>query len=457
MTRITFASRLLTTCILTDKYRATRTERGHRPLKAGRDVMTPLRLSRIHATLVVIAGLLATFWFVAPASATSVVWGWGSDESGALGSATGPEECWGKGPCSARPLEIAGLTGAKGVASGEEYSVAVLENGTVKAWGSNSSNQLGDGYTYGQQQEHAAPVTVSGITGAVAVAAGNLDGMALLSNGTIKAWGENVGGELGDGKATETTTPVTVKEISNATAVAMGEEDSLALLSTGHVMAWGTDETGQLGTGDTLANRHVPKEVSGISTAVAIAAGLEHNLALLSNGTVMAWGNNDDGQLGNGEEEGPTVCKAAGYCAKTPVTVEGLSNVAAIAAGGDHSLALLKDGTVMAWGNNESGELGDDSKEESFVPVPVVGIKTAIAIAANEESSMALLENGEVVTWGANSEGQLGDDSTGASETCSSGPSGEPCSLIPVATGSIGVHVQHIAAGGTHDLLVGSL
>lgn len=399
--------------------------------------------------------ILLPFVTVPPATASTGVWAWGSDSSQQLGLASGPEQCWQAIPCSTKPALVEGLNAVESIAAGEEFSIALLENGTVKTWGSNISNQLGDGYSAKQQEESVTPALVSAITGAKAIAAGSNDAMALLENGTIKAWGENNAGELGNGKTLETTVPVAVKEISKATAVAMGEEDSLALLSNGHVMAWGSDETGQLGTGDTLQNRHVPKEVSGITTAAAIAAGAEFNLALLSSGTVKAWGNNNDGQLGDGTETGPNECKVSGYCAKTPVTVSGLSNVTAIAAGGGHGLALLSNGTVMGWGNNESGELGNHSTEESDVPVAVDDVKNAIAIAAGAESSVALLSNGELLTWGANGEGQLGTGATRGPEECEPAPP-EPCSQIPIAIGTISGERQRIAAGGWHVLALGT-
>ena len=136
--------------------------------------------------------------------------------------------------------------------------------------------------------------------------------------------GENWDGELGDGRTTESLIPVTVKGLSNVVSVAMGEEDGLALRADGTVMAWGNDESGQLGTGQTLQERHVPTKVKGLRGVVAIAAGLDYNLALLGNGTVMAWGDNAEGQLGDGEEEGPDQCPGfAMVCARTPCRSRG--------------------------------------------------------------------------------------------------------------------------------------
>ena len=120
--------------------------------------------------------------------------------------------------------------------------------------------------------------------------------------------------------------------------------------------AWGYNGFGELGNG-TINNSSTPVAVSGLSRVVAIAGG-GHSLALLSNGTVVAWGYNAHGELGNGNDTGPDNC-AGSPCSKTPVAVSGLSGVAAIAAGSFHSLAVLSNGTVVAWGDNAYGELGN--------------------------------------------------------------------------------------------------
>ena len=187
----------------------------------------------------------------------------------------------------------------------------------------------------------------------------------------------------------------------------------------------------------------MPVAVKDLTGASAIAAGGEYSLALLGEGTVMAWGADEYGQLGNsavetrgGGEEGEEEVRFS----DVPVAVDGLSGVSAIAAGVRHSLALLEGGTVMAWGADESGELGDGSIVRSEeAPVAVSGLAGVAQISAGGEHSMALLANGTVMTWGEDKYGELGD-----------GLAGEP-SDVPVAVGALR-EAKSIAAGGSHDL-----
>ncbi len=216
------------------------------------------------------------------------------------------------------------------------------------------------------------------------------------------AWGDNLSRQLGDGVPNGLSSlPVSVSNLKFVAAVAAGGRHSLAVLANSTVVAWGSNEYGQLGDG-TITMRSVPVAVKGLTGVKAIAAGANHSLALLTNGTVMAWGNNEYGQLGNG-----TFAESG-----IPVPVKGLTGVKAISAGANHNLALLANGTVMAWGNNEDGQLGTGNLKTSDVPVLVKGLSGVAAVSAGGESSFALLTKGTVEAWGSNEQGQLGS-STG--------------------------------------------
>ncbi len=307
---------------------------------------------------------------------------WGYDAYGQLGNGT-------VGVTSDNPVNVRRLTGVAAVSAGNAFTLALMGNGTVMSWGDNSVGQLGDGTA---SNDSNVPVAVKGLTGVTAVAAGFEHGLALLSNGTVMAWGDNSDGELGNGTTTNSDVPVAVTGLSGVSAVSAGGDDSLALLSNGTVVAWGDNSYGELGNGSTT-NNNTPVAVTGLSGVTAVSAGLEHSLALVSGGGVMAWGNDNAGQLGDGS--------ASGF-SDTPVPVTGLagSTVTAVSAGLDHSLGLLSNGTVVAWGDNGAGELGNASSVNSDTPVPVSDLDDAIAISAGSDFSLALTSTGHVSSWG---------------------------------------------------------
>jgi len=259
---------------------------------------------------------------------------------------------------------------AQAIAAGGLHSLILLDDGTVMAFGYNANGQLGDGST----TTRLTPVRVDlGDNKAQAIAAGAGHSLVLLDDGTVRAFGYNANGELGDGSTTNRLTPVRVNLGGNkAQAIAAGGLHSLVLLDDGTVRAFGRNSNGQLGDGSTT-NWLTPVRVNlGGNKAQAIAAGDHHSLILLDDGTVMAFGGNSHGQLGDGSTTNRL----------TPVRVNLGSNKAqAIAAGYYHSLILLDDGTVMAFGYNAHGELGDGSTTNRLTPVRAnLGGKTALTI-----------------------------------------------------------------------------
>jgi alpha-tubulin suppressor-like RCC1 family protein len=349
--------------------------------------------------------------------------GWGEGSSGQLGD--------GLDALSDVPTPVSGLKFVTAVAAGGRHSLALLANGTVLAWGANSYGQLGDGET----SVSSVPVAVEGLSGVKAISAGANHSLALLNNGTVMAWGDNESGQLGIGSALEDVeVPVAVKGLSGVKAISAGANHSLALLNNGTVMAWGENESGQLGDGKTT-NSNVPVAVKGLSGVAAISAGGEFSLALLSKGTVEAWGSNEQGQLGNSTLEEPT--------SDVPVAVNTLTGVTAIAAGAKHGLALLSGGTVMAWGEDKFGELGSGAiKPSEVTPVAVSGLSGATAISAGGQDSVALLGSGSVMAWGTNKSGNLGDGVSG-------GMSDVPVPVIGLRK------VASVSAGGLHMLAFG--
>ena len=201
---------------------------------------------------------------------------------------------------------------------------------------------------------------VSGISTATAITAGFGHTCAVLADGTVRCWGGNLHGNLGDGTQITRLTPVAVSGISTATAVSAGGNHTCAVLADGTARCWGGNWSGQLGDG-TTTNRHTPVPVSGISTATAVSAGGGHTCAVLADGTARCWGWNGRGRLGDGTQ----------INRHTPVPVSGISTATAITAGWQHTCTLLADGTAHCWGSNNSGQLGDGTVTEHHSPVAV--------------------------------------------------------------------------------------
>jgi alpha-tubulin suppressor-like RCC1 family protein len=314
------------------------------------------------------------------------VFAWGENDFGQLadGLESGPEHCGGF-PCSKFAVEVPGISSATQVSastSGGSDALALLASGKVVAWGSD----------FGEE----APEEVAGLSEVAEVSEGSGFQLALLANGTVKAWGNNECGQLGDGTTTAKASPTEVTGLGEVEAVSAGGFHSLALLKNGTVEAWGCNKAGQLGVGSTVAS-DVPLEVPGLGGVTSVSAGFEFSLALLESGKVDAWGTNEEGTLGDGNEEGPETCVQ--ICSRVPVEVSSLSGVVAISAGFEHALALLSNGTVMGWGQGEEGQLGNGVEEESYVPVLASEItRDVVGVSAGENHSLAFGPPGPIVS-----------------------------------------------------------
>ena len=251
-----------------------------------------------------------------------------------------------------------GLTGAVDLAAGYGHACALLSNATMRCWGENREGQLGNGTT--ANPGTAQPVTVSGISGATAFTTGAYHTCALLGNGTLRCWGRNSNAQLGNGTYTNSSTPVAVTGITTAAAVSGGGAHTCAALSDGTVRCWGENDFGQLGNGTTAASS-TPVQVPGLSGAVGISAGWRHTCALLGNGTIQCWGQGQFGQLGNGSTTNRT----------TPVAVKRnhrrrRRHCRLVAS---HLRPAQRQRPVKCWGANDWGQFGNGTRVSSSTPV----------------------------------------------------------------------------------------
>ncbi len=353
-------------------------------------------LTRV-AAVAVLAGMTAAVgpagWASAatPAAVRSAAgWAWGDNGYGQL--------CDGDSVRQASPVAMSETAGVTQVAAGFGLTVLLRSDGTVWDCGIEVDGGLGDGTPVA---DSSVPVQVAGLSDVVQVAAGGSFGLALRADGTVAAWGNPIG-SFGDGTYQSRNIPVTVTGLTDVIQIGASVSHAIALRSNGTVMAWGTNIAGELGNNNGILS-DTPTPVDGLTGVMQISTHGLHNLALRTDGTVMAWGNNIAGEVGPG---------STARSQYTPVVVDGLSGVTQVAAGLDHSLALLSDGTVAAWGLNAQGALGDGTTTSRSTPAVIDGLTDVKQISAGSMDSLALRADGTIAAWGGNAYGQIGDGTT---------------------------------------------
>ena len=396
---------------------------------------------------------------------------WGANESGQLGNASTT--------ASQIPVSVSGLTsgvtaisvaGSTGMMSSSGFSCAVVSGG-VKCWGANESGQLGNASTTASQ----IPVSVSGLTsGVTAVSvAGSASFMSssgfscAVVSGGAKCWGANESGQLGNASTTASQIPVSVSGLtSGVAAISLGASHACAVNASG-LKCWGDNSNGQAGP-TAFAATQVVGLTSGV-TAIAAAQYGEPHVCAVQSGSLKCWGYNADGQLGNGSTSdahtpqqvvgltagvtavdgftcavvlGTAQCwgMAGSFRSSSPAVMHSLTNVSAISV--YTSVCVLIAGGMKCWGNNDYGELGNDSTIGANTPQQVVGLTTGVtSISSGSRSHVCAVVSAAARCWGWGEAGKLGIGSTDNAKT--------PQQVIGLTAG-----VTAISAGADHSCAV---
>jgi|GEM_PF-5356110 len=362
-----------------------------------------------------------------------LVQAWGQNNYGQLGDGTTTNRL--------EPEPVSGLSYVKAISSGDCHNLAIIGD-SVWTWGSNSNGQLGNGITTAQ----LTPIQIGGLTNIETIEGDQNNSFVIKKDGSIWAWG---GGPFGDDTANGRLTPGLINNIADIKAISFGnsfgiaikEDDSIwgwgtlpfgsdqnsdinnavpvlapgmnnvslasggknhsvAIKIDGTVWAWGDNSHNQFGYETVSPKSSVPEQIGEDSYGTAkIYSGIYHNLLVGSSGQVWTWGNNGDGQLG----DGTTINKMI------PVKISGQEHKRTATAGGSHGLMVDMSGQVWAWGLNSFGQLGNEAVYSSVSPIMIPSFSGINAVAAGYSHSLALDTSGNVWAWGDNSYGQLGD------------------------------------------------
>lgn len=307
---------------------------------------------------------------------------------------------------------IVPLPRASALAVGSHHRCALLDDATVRCWGNDAAGELGDGASEGR----ATPIAAVGVEGVTQLAAGEGHTCARQVKGTVICWGHDEKGQLGDAgtppppNATVRPMMAAMRKVAPETALlapefaafSLGGATTCGLRGDGKIDCWGdlaiVDPPSIPGKPRPPKTTPKPRVVAGLKGVTSVALGGDHSCALLQDGSATCWGDNEKGQLGDGS--------AAKKHA--PAKVKGLAGVVALALGRDHTCALTGDATVQCWGDNAAGQLGDGTTKDRRVPAIVPGIAGATAIVAAGDRTCARLESGATMCWGDDADGAIG-------------------------------------------------
>ena len=356
----------------------------------GADQQTPIAVPGVTTATTVVAGSGFSCALLADRSAVC----WGDDADGEIGDGA-------PGATPRGPTPVMGLVGARSLSAHWQHACAILSDGSVACWGSNSSGQLGDG----TEINRAQPVAVPGLQNVVAVATG-LSHTCAMTAGAVHCWGDNSQGQLGsDASGTSGSMPqlTLVPIVIDPVAIAAGAQHTCAVRLNGQVLCWGQNSSGQLGEG-TMTSLPEPVPVTGLTNGVNVTAGATFSCATTNDGAIFCWGDDHYGQLGTGHD----------VVRPLPTTIAVSADQ--VTAGGAHSCAVGRAAVpggandFLCWGSDQAGQLGDNGDEDRSLPGPTEPplVAGGISAGALHSCAVAVGESAGLWCWGRGSSGQLG-------------------------------------------------
>lgn len=322
---------------------------------------------------------------------------WGRNDHGELGngdfSTTTP-------PGLAEAVPVTGLQGVAAISSGLYHSCALLDDASIACWGAGYAGQLGDDDFHVNDAGVATPRVVA-LEGVKQVGAAGENTCALLLDGTVRCWGDNLFGQLGDDSTDDSALPVVVQGLSGVAKLAVGRFQTCALMDDATVQCWGYGGV----NGGSSINVLTATPIAGITGATDLVAGDSFACAVVASGAVRCWNEGDVGQLGDGMSNDSNT---------TPVDVTGLSGVVQLSAGARHVCAIDAQQAVWCWGDGEFGQLGDGIFHNGFPnfvtePVGAELLTDVVEVACGADHTCVRTSTDEVLCLGLGTHGQLGD------------------------------------------------
>jgi alpha-tubulin suppressor-like RCC1 family protein len=325
-------------------------------------------------------------YHVAAIKTDGSLWAWGRNGNGQLGDGTVIDK--------KMPTQIGNATNWRLVSCGQNYTLAIKTDGSLWAWGSNNGT-LGDGTSI----DKYTPIQIGTATNWQSISCGDGHVMALKTNGSLWAWGRNGNGQLGNNmRAIGTTSPIQIGTDLDWKMIDCGGNHTVALKMNGSLWAWGLNNNGQLGDGTTIDKDVVTRIAIANDWQKISCSGVNNTIAIKTNGSLWAWGWNGNGQLGDGTNVQKIV----------PIQIGIDYDWLDIATGYTHTLATKTNGSFWTWGGNYRGQLGDGTNTDKWLPTSVIA--SIASMSGGNAFSIAIKTDNSLLVWGLNDVGELGDN-----------------------------------------------